>query len=196
MSRETWNQRYSLDSITPFPETPAEWLVEHRSLLSGRPPGSRALDLACGDGRNSRYLAEHGFEVDAIDISDVVVARLRAASITLDLNVSPRVADLEDAPDLPAAAYDVVVNFNYLQRSLFDGLALALRPRGLLFFETFGRPHLDELGHHGFRPEFVLGDNELLHAFPGLHVRHYFEGVARRSGKPRGVASLVAERRR
>ena len=95
---------------------------------------------------------------------------------------------------LPAHEYAVIVNFNFLQRSLFDGLARALRPGGLLLFETFGRAHVDDLGHD-FRDEFLLGDNELLGAFAGLRVCHYFEGIVERSGRPRGVASLVAQQR-
>jgi tellurite methyltransferase len=192
-AREKWNERYSAAS-SAFPETPAEWLVEHRSLLDRYAAGAPALDVACGDGRNSRYLASLGFEVDALDVSNVVIDRLSAAALTLDLSVRPRVVDLEETGVLASDRYDVVVNLNYLQRSLFDAIARALRPGGLLFFETFARPHVNELGHR-FRPEFVLGANELLRSFPGLHVLHYFEGVAERSGEPRGVASLVAERR-
>jgi tellurite methyltransferase len=193
-AREKWNQRYAREPVAAFPDTPAEWLVEHRGLLEGRATAGRALDLACGDGRNARFLAELGFEVDAVDISDVVIARLTSAAEARGLSVRPRVADLERPADLPVDHYDVIVNFNYLQRSLLGGLARALRPGGLLFFETFGRAQVDELGHD-LRPEFVLGDNELLRAFGSLHVRHYLEGVAERSGRPRGVASLVAERR-
>ncbi len=193
-AREKWNQRYADDSMTPFPARPTEWLVEHRSLLKALPAAGRALDVACGDGANARYLAELGFEVDAVDVSDVLIARLAQAAAALHLNVSPRVLDLEGPVVFPAHEYAVIVNFNFLQRSLFDGLARALRPGGLLLFETFGRAHVDDLGHD-FRAEFLLGDNELLGAFSGLRVRHYFEGVAERSGRPRGVASLVAQQR-
>lgn len=193
-AREKWNQRYGEESATPLPATPAEWLVEHRALLEALPSGGRALDLACGDGRNARYLAELGFAVDAIDISDVMIGRLGDAAVALRLDVRPRVADLEREPVLPRGEYSVVMNFNYLQRNLFGPLAEALRPGGLLFFETFARPHIDELGHD-LPAKFVLADNELLVAFPGLHVHDYFEGVVARSGRPRGVASLVGERR-
>lgn len=192
--REKWNERYARAAATPFPDAPAEWLVEHRPLLDQPPAGSRALDVACGDGRNARFLAELGYDVDALDISDVVIERLTAAAASRGLAVTARVADLEGVADLPEGRYDVVVNFNYLQRNLFDRLARALRPGGLLLFETFGTPHVEDLGNV-VRPEFVLGDNELLRAFPDLRVRHYREGVAQRSGRPRGVASLVAQRR-
>ncbi|MEA2156902.1 MAG: tellurite methyltransferase [Solirubrobacteraceae bacterium] len=189
-ARERWNERRSSPgAFEPFPDTPAEWLVEHGPLLGG---GGRALDVACGDGRNALYLAGLGFEVDAVDVSDVTIDALRAAAAKRGLTVHPRVVDLER--ESPArAAYDVVVCFNYLQRDLFAALEQALRPGGRLLFETFARAHIDELGRT-MNPAFVLADNELLHAFGGLRVRHYREGIAERGGAPRGVASLLAQR--
>lgn len=191
-ARERWNLRYSERGLEPFPVRPSAWLVENRDLLMER-SGGVALDVACGDGRNSRYLAELGFAVDAVDVSDVAVATMRAAAAERGLTVEPRRMDLESEP-LPSARYDVIVQINYLQRDLFASLARALRPGGILLVETVTRAHVEELGHR-FDPRYVLGDNELLRTFPNLHVRHYREGVVDRSGKPRGVASLVAERR-
>jgi SAM-dependent methyltransferase len=165
--------------------------VENRDLLAGGP--GRALDVACGDGRNSRYLAGLGYAVDAVDVSDVAIAALRAA---VDgggpAGVEARVLDLEAEP-LPGGEYDVIVKLNYLQRDLFPVLAAALRPGGLLVVETFAEAHVGELGNR-FDPRFVLGSNELLRAFPGLVVRRYREGVAERSGGLRGVAGIVAQR--
>jgi tellurite methyltransferase len=188
-AREKWNRRYADPDFTAFPATPADWLVEHTELL---PAGGLALDLACGDGRNSRYLAEHGFTVDALDISDVAIAALGAAAAAGGLDVRPRAVDLEGWRP-PADAYDAVVNMNYLQRDLFVPLAAALRPGGLLVFETFGAAHVSELGHE-MDARFLLGRNELLDAFPTLLVCDYREGVAVRSGRPRGVAGIVARR--
>jgi SAM-dependent methyltransferase len=188
-ARERWNERRAAEGFEPFPDAPADWLVEHAALLGA---GGRALDVACGDGRNARYLARLGFEVDALDISDVTIDALRAVAPERAPGVHARVADLEHAA-LAQDAYDVVVNFNYLQRDLFGALERSLRPGGLLLFETFGPGHLEELGK-AINPAFVLGPNELLRAFAGLRVRHYREGVAERSGGPRGVASLVAQR--
>ncbi len=188
-ARERWNQRYAAPGFEAFPASPADWLVENRALLPG---GGRALDVACGDGRNSRYLAERGFAVDALDVSDVAVDALRAAVRAGGLDVRPAAVDLE-AWEPPRDRYDAIVNLNYLQRDLFGPLAAALRPGGLLFFETFSEAHVSELGNR-FDPRFLLAPNELLGAFPTLRVRHYREGVAVRSGRPRGLASLVAER--
>lgn len=196
-ARERWNARYGGAGFQAFPPQPAQWLDEHRELLVELATGEgvrRALDVACGDGRNARYLAELGFAVDAVDVSDVAIEALLAAAAKTGLAVAARVADLErDA--LPVACYDVVVCTNYLQRDLFGQLEAALRPGGLLVYETFSRAHVEELGR-SFDPAYVLGDNELLRAFAGLHVRHYREGVVERRGGPRGLASLVAQRLR
>ena len=53
-ARDRWNERYAQADRAWLPETPAEWLVEHEALLTG---SGRALDIACGDGRNALYLA-------------------------------------------------------------------------------------------------------------------------------------------
>ena len=193
-ARERWNERYATPAFEPFPDAPAGWLVEHHEPLAQlaadlREP--RALDVACGDGRNARWLAELGFAVGAVDVSDVAIAALRAAAAERGLRVDARVVDLEQ--DALPGGYDVVVCVNYLQRDLFSALAGALSPGGLLLYETFARAHVEELGRQ-FNPAYVLDRNELLRALGSLHVRHYREGVAERSGERRGVASIVAQR--
>jgi len=188
-ARERWNERYARDDLKPFPDAPAEWLVEHRDLLPG---GGRALDVACGDGRNALYLAQRGYEVDAIDASDVIIGALRAAAQERDLAITPRVVDLRREP-LPAGPYDVIVTLNFLQRDLFRALQEALAPAGLLFYETLAQAHVEELGR-SFNPAYLLERRELLRAFPRLEVVAHHEGVVERSGGPRGVGSLVARR--
>ena len=185
---ERWNARYTQD-FRPFPDAPAHWLVEHRKLLAG---GGRALDVACGDGRNALYLAQHGFAVDAIDASDVAIDALRAAARERDLAITPLVWDLEHEP-LPPGPYDVIVTMNFLQRDLFGPLRAALAPGGLLFYETLAQAHVTELGR-SFNPDYLLEDGELLRAFAGLEVIEHFEGVTARSGDSRGVGAIVARR--
>jgi tellurite methyltransferase len=196
-ARERWNERFRGAGTAPAQDVPSEWLVDHEALLrasaaTGAPP--RALDVACGNGRNALYLASLGFEVDALDISDVAIEALSAAASDRELAVRARVVDLEDS-GLPPGAYDVVVTMNYLQRDLYAALQQAVAPGGLLVFETFGPAHEEELGRQ-VNPDYVLAPNELLRAFPDLLVRHYREGVVERSGRPKGVASLVAQRPR
>jgi 2-polyprenyl-3-methyl-5-hydroxy-6-metoxy-1,4-benzoquinol methylase len=194
-ARESWNGRYDVAGFEAFPARPAEWLVEHGALLGElavRERDPRALDVACGDGRNARHLAELGFRVDAVDVSDVAVDALRAAAAQSGLAVDARVVDL-GRDVLPCESYDVVICMNYLQRELFGRLQDALRPGGVLIYETFARAHVEELGKP-FNPAYVLDRNELLHAFAGLHVRHSREAIAECRGASHGVASLVAQR--
>lgn len=185
---ERWDERYA-QGFVPFPDTPAHWLVAHRELLGG---GGRALDVACGDGRNARYLAELGYAVDAIDASGVAIAALQEAAAQRGLAVAARVVDLEREP-LPPGPYDVIVTMNFLQRDLFDALQDALAPGGLLLYETLGQAHVTTLGR-SFNPAYLLEDGELPRALDRLEVVDHFEGVVERSGGPRGVGAIVARR--
>jgi tellurite methyltransferase len=124
----------------------------------------------------------------------VAIDALKAAAPGRGLAVNPLRLDLELDP-LPGSDYDVIVQINYLQRSLFGGLARALAPGGLLIVETVTRMHAEELGNE-FDPRFLLNRNELLSSFSDLEVLRYEEGVVERSGRPRAVASLVARRAR
>jgi tellurite methyltransferase len=194
-ARERWNRRFSEPGAAPQQDVPSQWLVDNEALLralAGAGGTGRALDVASGNGRNALYLVSLGFAVDALDISDVAIDALATVARERDLPVHARVADLEDE-GIPSGPYDVVVVMNYLQRDLFGALAEAVAPGGLLLFENFARAHLDDLGAQT-NPEFVLAPNELLRAFGGLLVRRYEEGVVERSGRPKGVASLVAQR--
>ncbi|HTU95619.1 MAG TPA: methyltransferase domain-containing protein, partial [Solirubrobacteraceae bacterium] len=135
-ARERWNHRYRQRGIAAFTHGPSSWLAEQCDLLTG-PPGRRALDIACGDGRNAGYLAaQFGFEVDAVDVSDVAVEALRAAAAERGIAVNVAWRDLE-ASGLPAGPYDLIVQIHYLQRDLFGPIAEALGPGGLLVLETF-----------------------------------------------------------
>lgn len=189
--RTRWNSRFARRGVSAFQGAPASWLVEHRSLLLGSGE-RRALDVACGSGRNAGYLAGLGYEVDAVDISDVAIEGLRAAAIDRGLKVYPRRMDLEQER-LPVAGYDVIVQVNYLQRDLFESLAHALKPGGLLLVETFTRADAETLGNR-VDPQFLLEHQELLSAFPGLEVLDHVEATAERSGRRRAVAGLVARR--
>lgn len=158
-----------------------------RRFCSQAPPG-RALDIAAGTGRNARYLAAQGFQVDAVDISDVGLGRIAPRP----RNLRPVCADLERF-DIPPATYSLIVNIRFLKRRLFPQIREGLVPGGMLIFESY----LAGSGPDYCAPscrDYLLGPNELLHAFLPLHIIHYREDRLTEGGRPFYAASLVAVR--
>ena len=166
--------------------TPSAWLVTNRALL---PPAGRALDVACGRGRNALWLAQQGFETTALDRNPAAVAELEARARRDALPLTARAVDLETgAVDLGDALYDVVVIVHYLHRALFPALIAALAPGGGLVYETFtlaqaarGRPT---------NPAFLLEPGELRRLVAPLEIRAAREG----DFEGRMVSSVVAMR--
>jgi tellurite methyltransferase len=163
---------------------PSEWLVTHRHLL---PPPGRALDVACGRGRNAVWLARRGFDTTAVDRDPAVVDALATRARDDGLPLTALAMDLEAAGvTLGLSIYDVIVVVHYLHRPLFPALLAALRPGGVLVYETFivaqaarGRPT---------NPAFLLEPGELARLMGPLEI------LAAREGDYEGrmVASVVA----
>ena len=189
-SERFWDERYRKEEAAPE-RGPAAFLVEHRRLL---PPGGGALDVAMGTGRNALYLASLGYEVTGIDVSGVAVERCREEAVRLGLRVEAVQADLESYELLPAA-YDIVIDFYYLQRELAPHLMAALRPGGVLVFESFTTEQR-RFGWGPQREEFLLRPGELRSLFPGLEVLAYREGIVERESErgTKAVAGLVGRK--
>lgn len=130
--------------------------------------------------------------VDAIDVSDVAIARVRERAAERGLSIEATRMDLLDAgAEIPRPPYSVICCFYLLQRPLLERIAGALATDGLLLYETFTRNHLEVVG--GQLPErFLLDHNELLRAVAGLRVLRYRETVIGGPDRRRAVASLVA----
>lgn len=185
-TRDKWDGRYREATATPGPM----WaLQENAHLLPAR---GRALDLACGLGGNALFLAERGLEVVAWDLSPVAVQRLGAAARARGLAVRAEVRDVAARPPTPGS-FDVVTVGRYLDRSAAHAIAGALRPGGLLFYQTFTREQVHAGGPR--TPAFRLAPNELLALFVGLRVRVYREegAVGETARGFRDEAMLVAE---
>jgi 2-polyprenyl-3-methyl-5-hydroxy-6-metoxy-1,4-benzoquinol methylase len=184
-----WNKKYERLDLNILNSNPTQWLKRHEDILIS-PPKYKALDIACGSGENSCYLASLGFEVAAVDISDVAINWLSKKMQQEKMSVFPQLRNLETELLPPSSSYDVILNFYYLQRSLFPSIKAALAPGGLLFFETFSQDHIEVVGS-SINPNFVLRRGELLEVFSDLKILDYEEGVF--EGK--GVARLVAVKR-
>jgi tellurite methyltransferase len=187
--RERWDAKYASQAL-PERLHPPGWLVEHRALL---PPGE-ALDLATGLGHGAIWLAREGWRVTAIDVSPVglELARRfaeREAPATAGA-IAWRAEDLATAP-LPCSSYDVIVCTRFLVREDFPARILAaLRPGGVLVYETFTVEQLGQPGNHFKDDRFLLKSNELLRMFAPLKVLRYREGVF----EGQALASVVAQK--
>jgi tellurite methyltransferase len=151
---------------------PSSWLVTNVSLA---PRGARTLDVACGRGRHALLLASAGFPVEALDSDGERVSALRSLARRLRLPIEADLLDLESgAADLGEGEFELVLVFNYLHRPLFSALAKALRPGGVLLYETFTR----EQAKRGrpTNPEFLLEPGELPELVAPLDVIRHQEG--------------------
>jgi dihydroneopterin aldolase len=174
---------------------PAQFLKDSLPIL----PRGQALDVACGRGRNTLYLASQGFTVDAVDRDEQALADLASDAAQHGLtSVTIHSVDLEDParpPEIPAARYEIILGFRYLHRPLFPVLLQALRPGGVLVYETFlVDNHLRY--QHPRRREFCLEHNELLSLVRGLRILHYDEGAHHDSHghEPVFTARLLAQK--
>jgi dihydroneopterin aldolase len=159
---------------------PAEFLLESVKFLRK----GTILDVAAGRGRNALYLASLGFAIDAIDRDEQALLELADLAKQRQLtNVCIQPINLEQEAIRTAVLdneryndrYDGVLVFFYLYRPLFPALIRALKPGGVLIYETF---LIDNHFHyqHPRRKEFCLEHNELLRLTQGLRILHYEEG--------------------
>jgi SAM-dependent methyltransferase len=184
--RTRWDERYRSGAAHASPE-PSGFL---RSRLDDLPPG-RALDVACGDGRNALLLAELGLTVHGLDISREGLARAKSALRARGHRGEFVQCDLETYP-LPPAHYDVVLNIRYLQRSLLPALKRTLRASGVIVFETF---LLEQAATgHPKNPDFLLRRGELAEAFSDLDILVYEEGRVATEGDAAHLARMLARR--
>jgi len=172
--QEKWDGRYREN---PGGRDPSSILMKYWNVA----PTGTALDIACGNGRNSIFLAEKGFTVDAVDISTVATGTLAGKDPKLHVIC----ADL-DRWQIPPDRYALIVNVRFLDRRLFPMIRDGLRPGGVLVFESF---------MNGDSDPYCLKQNELLRAFLSLRVIFYQERRIASSSKFDQVASLVAVKR-
>lgn len=181
-----WDARFSSVGYV-YGKEPVEFLAKNIGLL----PRGKALDLAAGEGRNAVFLAQNGFEVDAVDISAVGLRKAEALAAERGVRIRTVAADLEDY-DLGTARYDVVTNLYYLQRSLIPRIKRALKPGGMVVFEMFTVDNLAIPGAHGPKDRaWLLEPGELRRLFDDFEVLRWSET---RDDK-KAAASLLARKR-
>ena len=161
-----WDEIYLRRENDP---TPSIVLQQNSYLL---PENGVALDLACGQGGNALLMAEAGLDVQAWDISPVAVEQLQNSAKLKGLNVTAQVRDVTESPPAVNSVDVLVVSF-FLERKLCPALFAAIKPGGLLFYQTYCQQKVSQQGPTN--PEYLLSDNELLQLFPQMKVRVYRE---------------------
>ena len=178
--KERWNRRHVEKPMRHNVEPVLEKYIDEAVV-------GRALDIACGTGRNTHFMQERGFMVDALDISDYAISQLKESAKIKKFEV-----DL-DSYNLEIGKYDLIVNINFLSRRLLPQIKEALKGGGIIIFETFIIAHGDF--SQPKNSEFLLRKNELLHAFIGLDIIYYEErNDVNLRGEATRVASLVARK--
>jgi SAM-dependent methyltransferase len=171
-----WNEKYREGSHSwDFPD---DFLSEtHERFLAGVTPG-RALDVAGGAGRHSLWLAQRGWDVTLLDVSDVGAAMAREKAAAAGVTIHTEVLDLGEAAgaELGLQRYDLIVIFFYLRRQLFPAILAALRPGGCLIYKTYTIAQL-QFDKGPRDPEFLLQPDELRQAFGPMEILHYREAV-------------------
>lgn len=182
-----WDVIYSQKTDQP---SASYVLTENQHLL---PTYGKALDLACGQGGNARLLADLGLNVLAWDTSEIAVKQLDEYAISNKVSIDAQLRDVINFPP-EANSLDVLVVSFFLDRSLCSKLIEALKPGGLLFYQTYCEVKVDQLGPKN--PDFLLGDNELLRLFSAMKIRVYREEslLGDQQQGWRNQAILVAEK--
>lgn len=187
-TQHAWNAHYLAIARVPLA---AHVLWENQHLL---PATGRALDLACGLGGNALLLAACGLETWAWDISDIAVARVQAAAQQRSVALHAEVRDVVTCPPC-AESFDVIVVSRFLERDLAPALIEALRPAGLLFYQTFTQVTVGD-AKGPMNPAYRLAPQELLTLFHPLRLLVYREegNVGDTTRGWRNEALLVAQK--
>jgi len=166
---------------------PSRWVVRFSALVAD---GARVLDVACGQGRHSRWFAARGCRVVAVDRDTAAFDQLAAVA-----GVTPVSADLEAHPwPFEGEKFDAIVVTHYLHRALFPDLLRALADDGALIYETFAGGN--EAYGKPSNPDFLLTDGELLTVVGRSLIVVAFEQGRIESRPPSVVQRLAAVGRR
>ena len=161
---ERWNR--ILTAPKPmFNTAPNTFLVE---MIKGLKPG-RALDVGMGQGRNTIYRAQQGWDSVGFDPADRAVAAAQEQASKLGVKITTHVARAEEF-DWGDAKWDLIVLSYVGGREYVGNVSRALRPGGMMILEGF---HRDATKARPIGGAVVFDTNELLQLFGGLRIVRY-----------------------
>ena len=191
MSREHWDERYGTEELI-WKADPNRFLVEELQALA---PG-RALDVACGEGRNAVWLASKGWHVTGVDFSRAGLAKAQRLATDRGVEVAWVEADVVEWQP-PSASFDVVVVL-YLhlpaeqRRQALARAAAALAPGGILLVVGHDVSNLLKGTGGPQDPAVLFGPEQIVEDLPGLQIERA-ERVTRTVVTEAGEATAVDE---
>lgn len=184
--KKEWTSRWSQKAYDGYPQ-PSSLVTTWASRL----PIGRAIDLACGDGRNSLHLAETGFLVDALDIAEPALNLVKKAAFERGLSVETIVGDL-DYYKLPSDTYDLINVGFYMNYKLSIEIKDSLKPNGFVIYQQHYVTDQEVSGP--ISTEFRLLSNEALKIFTDFRIHYFSECLEKHGDMILAVQSLVAQK--
>lgn len=170
--QEKWNRKY-LEIISEAKEKEAnKRLKKFAPILDD---GGAAIDIACGLGGNSFFLAGIGYKVTAVDLSEVAIQFIEEQSKRRQLDIIAYTADLTDTSNFSfqAGSYDLAIITYYLDRSIFPVVKEIVKTNGYVFIETYYQSGTGS--RQTISDKYKLLSNELLKEFSGWRILFYEE---------------------
>jgi tellurite methyltransferase len=183
--RQHWDRLYNTQGYV-YGTEPAGFLKDHLKLL----PQGKVLDIAMGEGRNAVYLARKGYKVEGVDISEVALRKARRLAKDNHVAVNTINADL-NTYEITPESYDVILNIDYLQRSLIPQIKKGLKKGGIVVFENFTVDQLQNTQEQ-LPAAYLLRKGELRELFKDFQILLYRESNDGKEAR----ASLIARKMR
>jgi 2-polyprenyl-3-methyl-5-hydroxy-6-metoxy-1,4-benzoquinol methylase len=186
--QKRWDKRFGRKEFALGKE-PNPFLKKHIHLL----PRGKALDIATGEGRNAVFLAQNGFEVDAVDISENGLKKARKLARAKEVKINTFLVDL-DQYHIAKERYDLIANFYFLKRRLIPRIRNGLKKGGIVVFETYLLEHRALATGGPTQAKYFLKPNEPLRLFRNFRILYYREGIFKEGRKRKAAASLIAQK--
>ena len=186
--RTRWNERYA-EGFYSTRLHPTQLLADWIEKL----PFGRALDLACGSGRNARFLASQGYEVVGIDISEVALEQAKGKS-TESVQIDYIALDLDEELPKGLGLFDLIVLVRYVNQPLMRKVQENLKPGGAIMVEQHLHWPDRSIELAGPKdPAFRLYPGKLKELFSNLQPNFEFEGlVSEPDGGTAAITQLIA----
>ena len=187
IDRDKWDKRYR-DGAYAERTHPSEFLQD----WVGKIPTGRAIDLACGSGRNALYLAKQGFDVDAVDISAPALDRAQKTAQGMGVSVNWLEHDLDEPLQLEDS-YQLILIIRYVNLPLIQQMTANLAPGGFLVCEQHLVTEAEVIGPTN--SVYRVSSGDLLTVAEGLDIKHLEEVVVPDpDGRTAALARLVAQK--